>query len=213
MGRQIHGEQIYVETLVRAPMERLWELTQDPAQHTRWDLRFTEISYLPRPDPQQPQEFRYAIRLRPFSVAGVGRTLGETERPDGTRTSALGFGSRNPLSPIRIGRGYWRYVPTDDGVRFLTGFDYDTRWGPVGRLVDRAFRPAMGWATAFSFDRLRLWLEEGTPPERNGIRAAAKAYVFGSNRVVPHARRALRTPPDRTSGTAPRTIEHVEVAV
>ena len=34
-------------------------------------------------------------------------------------------------------------------------------------MFDRLmFRPLMGWATAWSFDRLRLWLEEGITPDR-----------------------------------------------
>jgi hypothetical protein len=32
-------------------------------------------------------------------------------------------------------------------------------------LLDRfLFRPLIGWATAWSFDRLRLWIERGVPP-------------------------------------------------
>lgn len=31
---------IYVEILVRAPMDALWSHTQTPALHERWDLRF-----------------------------------------------------------------------------------------------------------------------------------------------------------------------------
>ena len=41
---------IYVESLIRGPLERLWRLTQEPGLHQRWDLRFTSIEYLPRPD-------------------------------------------------------------------------------------------------------------------------------------------------------------------
>jgi hypothetical protein len=51
-------------------------------------------------------------------------------------------------------------------VRFLTWYDYDTRFGRCGRAFDRlVFRPLLGWATAWSFDRLRLWLERGIPPD------------------------------------------------
>ena len=33
-------------------------------------------------------------------------------------------------------------------------------------MVDRlVWRPLMGWATAWSFDGLRMWLERGVPPE------------------------------------------------
>src|SRR5690606_4327419 len=123
--------------------------------------------HLPRAD-GEPQRFRYATRVLPFlTVSGTGVAAGERHRPDGTRTSALRFSSGHPLSLLAEGSGYWRYVPDGDGVRFLTGYDYRPRWGRFGALADRlVLRPLMGWATAWSFDRLRLGLEEGVTPER-----------------------------------------------
>ncbi|QNP70121.1 hypothetical protein IAG44_12115 [Streptomyces roseirectus] len=158
---------LYIEARIRAELDELWARTQDPARHQRWDLRFTTIDYLPRAQ-GEPQRFRYATRVLPFlTVSGTGTAVGEAERPDGTRTSALRFASPHPLSLIEEGSGYWRYVPEEDGVRFLTGYDYRPRWGAFGRAVDRALvRPLMVWATAWSFDRLRLWLERGITPER-----------------------------------------------
>ncbi|MFI9174532.1 hypothetical protein [Streptomyces lincolnensis] len=158
---------LYIEAHIRADLDDLWARTQDPSQHQRWDLRFTEISYLPRAE-GEPQRFRYATRVLPgLTVAGTGVSAGERERPDGTRTSALRFACPHPLSLLAEGSGYWRYVPDGDGVRFLTGYDYRPRWGAFGVQVDRLlFRPLMGWATAWSFDRLRLWLEQGISPER-----------------------------------------------
>lgn len=158
---------LYIEARIRADLDELWSRTQEPSQHQRWDLRFTEIEYLPRAE-GEPQRFRYATRVLPFlAVAGTGVSAGERERPDGTRTSALRFSSPHPLSLLAEGSGYWRYIPDGDGVRFLTGYDYRPRWGGFGALADRIlFRPLMGWATAWSFDRLRLWLERGITPER-----------------------------------------------
>ncbi|MCH5676362.1 SRPBCC family protein [Streptomyces gilvus] len=158
---------LYIEARIHADLDDLWTRTQDPAQHQRWDLRFTEITHLPREE-GEPQRFRYATRIGPFlTVAGTGVSAGERERPDGTRTSALRFSSPHPLSLLAEGSGYWRYVPDGDGVRFLTGYDYRPRWGRLGTTADRLlFRPLMGWATAWSFDRLRLWLERGITPER-----------------------------------------------
>ncbi|KND39604.1 hypothetical protein [Streptomyces acidiscabies] len=158
---------LYIEAHIRADMDDLWTRTQTPSQHQRWDLRFTTIDYLPSAE-GEPQRFRYATRVLPFvTVSGTGVTAGERERPDGTRTSALRFASPHPLSLLKEGSGYWRYVPDRDGVRFLTGYDYRPRWGWVGRCADRLlFRPLMVWATAWSFDRLRLWLEKGITPER-----------------------------------------------
>ncbi|WP_343041711.1 hypothetical protein [Streptomyces typhae] len=172
---------LYVEALIRADLDELWERTQEPALHQRWDLRFTEIAYLPADAPGEPRRFRYATRVLPFlTIAGTGVSAGEKRRPDGTRTSALRFASPHPLSLLAEGSGYWRYVPRGDGdgVRFLTGYDYRPRWGRCGALADRfVLRPLMGWATAWSFDRLRLWLERGISPRRGLAGALGEVVV------------------------------------
>ncbi|MFI7352417.1 hypothetical protein ACIBTP_00540 [Streptomyces avidinii] len=228
---------LYVETRIRAGMDELWERSQDPAQHQRWDLRFTSIGYLPRAE-GEPQRFRYATRVLPFlSVDGTGISAGERHRADGTRVSALRFASEHPLSLLAEGSGYWRYVPGPDGIRFLTGYDYRPRWGRFGALADRlVFRPLMGWATAWSFDRLRLWCERGTTPGRALARAigesalrallctaallyappAAALFVLAAAVLLPPlpgtpaARRCLRTPPGRTPARAPRLLSTLE---
>ena len=53
---------IYVEILVRAPMDTLWAHTQTPALHQKWDLRFSRIEYLPKPHQTAPQRFRHTTR-------------------------------------------------------------------------------------------------------------------------------------------------------
>ncbi|HEY9366879.1 hypothetical protein [Streptomyces sp.] len=224
---------LYIETRVRADLETLWERTQEPAEHQRWDLRFTEIDYLPRVD-GEPQRFRYATRVLPFLVvAGTGVSAGERHRAGGDRVSALRFASPHPLSLLAEGSGYWRYVPGPDGIRFLTGYDYRPRWGRLGRIADRlVFRPLMGWATAWSFDRLRLWCEHGIAPERSRTHwqlelaarallvalcawtpatllvALAAAVLVPPSSRTPAARRCLRTPPDRA--VAPRLLATLE---
>ncbi|AHH97133.1 SRPBCC family protein [Kutzneria albida] len=155
---------LYVEARIHTDLDTLWRHTQDPATHARWDGRFGRIEYQPGTDPQR---FTYAL----FGVGGVGVTVGERHKADGTRTSALRFSSANPLSPIRRGAGHWRYVPERTGVRFLTGYDYEPGWG---KAADLLVRPFMGWLTAWSFDRLRLWLERGIPPERSRNQALAE---------------------------------------
>jgi hypothetical protein len=185
---------IYVETTIRGTIEEVWRRTQEPALHEQWDLRFTTIRYLPRPDPSEPQRFLYATRIG-FGIAieGEGESVGEAAAADGTRTSALAFWSADPRSLIREGSGYWRYEPAADGVTFLTWYDYRTRFGLAGRQIDRwIFRPLLGWATAWSFDRLRLWIEKGIDPavsfERSVVHAAARlavAFVFLWHGLVP----------------------------
>ena len=158
---------IYVSICIHGLLDELWERTQDPALHQRWDLRFSAIDYLSRPDLEQPQQFRYETRLGfGLSIQGEGETVGTREGASGKRTSALKFWSDDPKSLIREGAGYWQYLPGEDGVIFLTRYDYQTRFGWLGRQFDRwVFRPLMAWATAWSFDRLRLWLEHGIEPE------------------------------------------------
>ncbi len=170
---------IYVESRIRASMDDLWDRTQNPGQHQRWDVRFGTIEYLPADD-DGTQRFTYATTVAPgVTVGGTGESLGDRNRPDGTRWSGLKFWATDRRSIIDAGAGYWRYVPTDDGVRFLTRYDYRPRWGRLGELVDKhVFRPAFGWATAWSFDRLRLWLEEGIAPERSRDLAAAHAMAI-----------------------------------
>lgn len=166
-------------------MDELWEKTQQPELHQRWDVRFTQIEYLPRVGDGEPERFRYATRIGlGFRIKGEGESVGEKAGADGSRTSALRFSSADPRSLILEGSGYWRYVPTEQGVRFLTSYDYRTRFGMAGRALDRVvFRPLLGWATAWSFDRLRLWLEEGIEPEES------------ARRLRPRARRCRRRSP------------------
>ncbi len=157
---------IYVEITIRAPLDRLWQLTQEPGLHGRWDLRFTSIEYLPRPTPDEPQRFLYETRIGfGLSIRGTGESVGQRALPGGETTSSLRFASEDPKSLISEGSGYWRYVPVADGVRFLTWYDYRVRFGAAGRAADLVFRPLIGWATAWSFDCLRLWAEDEQTPE------------------------------------------------
>ena len=185
---------IYVEILVRAPMDTLWAHTQTPALHQKWNLRFSQIDYLPTADATEPQRFRYTTRIGfGFELSGEGETAGQRNLPDGSCSSALRFGSAEPLSIIREGNGYWKYIPTIDGIRFLTWYDYRTRFGAPGALFDRLiFRPLIAWATAWSFDRLRLWLEQDVDPAQamrqtlvHGVARLGLALVFVYQGLVP----------------------------
>ncbi|WP_179560974.1 hypothetical protein [Microbacterium sp. AK009] len=116
------GRQIYVETTIAADIGTVWRLTQDPASHARWDIRFSRI--VPDPasgaDEGAPTHFRYERRTPLHTERGTGVSIGERRHPDGTRTSALRFHTRDRLSPIRAGRGFWRYIPDRERTVFLT---------------------------------------------------------------------------------------------
>lgn len=192
------GSTVYVETHIHGSLEELWQKTQSPSLHERWDARFTSIEYLPQEQASQPQRFLYETRIGfGLAIRGEGESVADCRRPRGERISSLRFWSDDPKSLIRRGAGYWRYVPTGDGVRFITAYDYSVRFGVAGRLFDTwIFRPFLGWATAWSFDRLRLWIERGVPPaESLGGRLLD---FFRPQCERPSARRCLRR---RTEGS------------
>ncbi|MCU1304855.1 MAG: hypothetical protein JWQ87_5139 [Candidatus Sulfotelmatobacter sp.] len=184
---------IYVEILIRCGMDELWQKTQEPKVHQRWDLRFSEIDYLPR-EPGEARKFLYSTRIGAgLRIRGEGESTGERDDLSGQRTSALKFWSKDPKSLIEVGSGYWQYTPSATGIRFLTSYDYRTRFGPFGRIIDGiVFRPLIGWATAWSFDRLRLWIEEGVAPEVSrdrtliyGLSRLTLAFIWFYHGVVP----------------------------
>ncbi len=185
---------IYVEILMQTEIEKLWEYTQTPQLHGQWDLRFSEITYLPKDNPDLPQRFLYQTRIGfGLVIAGEGETVGTRNAEDGSRTSALKFWSDAPISLIKEGSGYWQYRPEANGIRFLTRYDYRTRFGFLGRFGDKlVFRPLIGWATAWSFDRLRLWLEKGIDPRLSlerfmvyGLSRLTLAFVWFYQGLVP----------------------------
>ncbi|MFJ4672963.1 hypothetical protein [Kitasatospora purpeofusca] len=188
--RRSAGRPIYVEARISAPMDLVWNLTQTPHEHQRWDARFTRIRYAAaapehstETGPPPVVRFRYLLGWPGGpALRGTGVTTAERQRSDGSRTSALRFRSDNAFSPLQEGAGYWRYTPADpptgEGVLFVTGYDYRSWQWPGGARLDRWFvRPFVGWLTAWSFDRLRLWAERGITPERSLLHAGAETSV------------------------------------
>ncbi|MES5395435.1 hypothetical protein ABU952_04790 [Bacillus amyloliquefaciens] len=158
---------IYVEINIASDIETLWEYTQNPLLHKEWDLRFSDITYLHRLA-GEPQRFLYETRIGfGLKVSGTGESMGDKRPQSSERVSALSFSSDHPLSLIKEGRGYWKYIERDNGnITFLTQYQYETARGLPGRLIDRfLFRPLLGWATAWSFDALRLWIEQNRHPK------------------------------------------------
>lgn len=195
---------IYVEIEINAPLDELWRFTQTPELHETWDLRFTSIEEIDSGDEGDARRFDYATRIGfGLSVRGQGEYLAVKHRPNGERSSSLRFWSESPLAIIREGSGYWRYHPLDaklahspvqtQPIRFATGYSYQPRWGVLGRVIDGCiFRPLMGWATAWSFDALRIKLERGTDPRTSlalalayTVARIALAFTFAWHGVVP----------------------------
>src|SRR5437879_1972539 len=91
-GSLVRNRPIYVEIHIRSTMEQLLRHTQTPNLHARWDLRFTDIQYLPREE-AEPQKFLYKTRIGfGLVIEGEGETVGRHESA-GERSSALKFSS------------------------------------------------------------------------------------------------------------------------
>ena len=162
-------KQLYIETKINCDFEQLWNYTQNPKLHQQWDLRFSEINYLKKEKETDPQLFSYATKIGfGLEVNGLGESVGTKTKTNGVSTSVLKFSSDNKISIIRDGSGYWKYIPEKDGIQFLTGYDYNIRWGLFGKVIDKVvFRPLMIWATAVSFDCLKKWLEDAIVPRQS----------------------------------------------
>lgn len=168
---QVKNKPIYVELQIDAEMDRLWDATQTPEKHEQWDLRFSLITYLPKQD-NEVQLFSYKTKIGfGIEINGWGKSVGSFHGEDGSRTSALHFGTDQAISIIREGKGYWKYKPSGDTITFLTQYDYEPQFGHVGQWFDHfIFRPLIGWGTALSFDVLKRWLEQEEPPSSQYLR-------------------------------------------
>ncbi|MDQ0256834.1 hypothetical protein J2S74_004256 [Evansella vedderi] len=173
----LKGNPIYVETKINGPLETIWKYTQEPKLHERWDLRFSSITYLPKEGSIQPFLYKTNIGFG-ISIVGEGRSRGKKELSDGSRVSSLEFGTEQKLSLIKKGSGFWKYEPEEGGIRFYTKYDYSTRFGALGTIIDRLiFRPMIGWATAWSFDAMKLWIEKQIPPEQSFRRLLTHIFI------------------------------------
>ncbi len=102
------ARKIVVEAWIPAPVELVWERSQDADQHASWDLRFTTIGYLPEKDARGYHLMDYRTRIAlGVEIVGVGRYLHSTP----LRHSTFEFDSEDWKSIIRDGRGIWQYEP------------------------------------------------------------------------------------------------------
>src|SRR2546429_8738695 len=66
---------------MRGGMDRLWQLTQYPALHQWWDLRFSTIPYLPKKDENASQKFVSETRIATEAIRRLHH-LQQIARPD-----------------------------------------------------------------------------------------------------------------------------------
>lgn len=146
---------IVVEAIIPAPVETVWERSQNPVEHVRWDIRFNDIRYREDKDERGFSLMDYRTRIGfGITVDGIGRYL-QNSPP---HHSTFEFESGDWKSLITRGRGIWLYEPVGTGTYFKTVYDYGVRYGFAGRLVDiLLFRRLMQLATEWGFETLRLW--------------------------------------------------------
>lgn len=149
------ANKIVVEALIPGDVETLWARSQEPDSHILWDIRFSHIRYLDEQDENGYNLMDYRTKIGfGVEIKGIGRYLQNTP----LKHSTFEFESGDWKSLIKIGRGIWQYKPLENESYFRTVYDYETRYGFFGKLIDKIlFRPVMQLATEWSFETLRLW--------------------------------------------------------
>lgn len=181
MSDRIAARKIVVEAMIPAPVELVWERTQDPLQHVLWDIRFTSIHYLDKKDARGFNLMDYRTRIGfGIEVCGYGHYLQSTPLV----LSTFEFDSDDWKSLITRGRGIWLYKRTDRGTYFKTVYDYDSRFGWIGRAIDALlFRRLIRLATEWGFETLRLWcMGDATVLKKR--RSRLRFLVFFAKRSV-----------------------------
>ena len=151
----VRSRKIVVEAVLPASVELVWDRTQTPELHVAWDIRFTRIKYIDKLDPRgfRMMDYRTSVGFG-IEVSGVGCYL----HNNAPHHSTFEFESADFKSIITKGRGIWQYESCAEGTYFKTVYDYGTRHGAVGRIVDALlFRKLMQLATEWGFETLRLW--------------------------------------------------------
>ena len=83
MTQGVNVPAVYVAVEIEAPLEAVWDRTQQPDPHTRWDLRFSRIEYLPRSNEDEPQRFLYETRIGfGLKIRGEGAFVGTKQGID-----------------------------------------------------------------------------------------------------------------------------------
>jgi hypothetical protein len=170
-GMKSANRKIVEEAMIPAPVEMVWQRTQEPDLHVLWDIRFNPIRYLDEKDKRgfRLMDYRTSIGLG-IEVAGFGHYLQSIP----LSLSSFEFDSYDWKSIITMGRGIWLYKPRENATYFKTVYDYQVRFGVLGRLVDYLlFRNFIRLATEWGFETLRLWCmgnESGLPQRRSRLR-------------------------------------------
>ena len=80
--------QLYIETKINCEFDHLWNYTQNPKLHKKWDLIFSEISYLKKENETDPQLFEYSTKI------DFGLKVNGFDESVGTKTNNLGYSSK-----------------------------------------------------------------------------------------------------------------------
>jgi len=179
-GMKVANRKIVVEAMIPAPVEVVWQRTQEPELHVLWDIRFNSIRYLDEKDKRgfHLMDYRTSIGFG-IEVTGFGHYLQSIP----LSLSSFEFDSNDWKSIITQGRGIWLYKPHGNATYFKTVYDYQVRFGILGHLIDsRLFRNFIRLATEWGFETLRLWClgDESAPPRR---RSRVRFLLFYVKRI------------------------------
>ena len=179
---------IVTEVVLQAEPTAIWEHTIRAENHVQWDLRFDQIDYLSEPNSgARETELLYTTRLIPgLTIRGTGAYRNTAH----LKASTFRFDSDDPKSLLTQGKGVWTYLPQPDGTTLLRSvYTYKARFGWPGAWFDHLiFRPVLSLATEWSFETLRLWMDEQdfdpSTRDRGSFLSFAIPRLLGS--AVPH---------------------------
>lgn len=132
---------------IPAPVERVWEIAQDPTCRIHWDQRMAEYRWLG--PVQAGSEIELRLRMGFMRPKAQGRMM--IWNPP-RQSSVHIYEAASRLVPL--GAGSWTFIATPGGTRFTTRFTLQEQKLPW--YVSRWFlRQAVWWDTWRSLRRLR----------------------------------------------------------
>lgn len=146
---------------VAAPPEVVWPVVSDVAGYAEVAPNLSRVEIV--------KGARESLERRCFDLKGRGWNE-RCELWDEGRAYAMEVDTAAPdyPYPFRALRGTWRVVPQGAGSRIEMQFDFQLKYGPVGRLMAYLMRPAFKRLCGQLMDN---W--EALIRERSGARALA----------------------------------------
>jgi hypothetical protein len=150
---------------IDAPIEVVWDLTQDPKRRAEWDFRIKEAELLDATSPRKGAKFRSRGSL----IGGFELKM-EYVTVELYRRSAVKLLESKGV-PFKSGGGSWHYRSLDTGKTcFETNIRMMTGTSMFDKFVDYWFAgPFLKWMTLKSLKKLKIVAEADVLKKGGGM--------------------------------------------